>query len=518
MPIHVRRAVTVAIVVLAAILAGFRPALDAALTPNGARNPLVFNAPQDYYSYLSFIQQGREGSWRMTSRFTPEVNRPEFYVPVYAALGHLGRLTGLPNEILFTAARFVAGAVFLVVVSLLNRVVVGTGWAWVAAMVSVVVGPPLWVWAGGRFVMRGMEFTGFDPFIRGAFLPHHMAANICMVAAVLVLSRTLCVQNVALATVFIVVGGLENPAVMLMAVPAIAIGILGGGLRRRTVVVTAVLVGAAALVTAWYAHVLNADFPWNYIYRWESRQVFPIGPGSLYLILGGIGLFAPLGIPAAWKRGIAGRFVVWWYLGPFVGLLLSAYIPLATMRFLQGAPYVPAAILGVLGVGVAFRFVVARGVPRQIVTAVLSFAIATAIIPSLVAGIERQLVDARTAAANQMIAVPFPIWEVMGYLRTHGEVGDVVLAGGWEGAVVGAFTGKTSVFGHTIATYRPEEKLRDALEFYSARDVSAMAGILARYRVRYVLTYRPGFTDAVVRGLGLREVFSNATVILYATR
>src|SRR5687767_8645111 len=61
--------------------------------------------PQDGATYLSKIQQGREGHWLFELRHTPEEHDPAGFHLFYLALGHLANLLGLSNVVIFHLAR-----------------------------------------------------------------------------------------------------------------------------------------------------------------------------------------------------------------------------------------------------------------------------------------------------------------------------------------------------------------------------------------------------------------------------
>lgn len=105
-------------------------------TPEGAVFTGHLNGGEDYPTYLAKIELGRQGAWAYRDLFTGEETRP---VPVYwfyLALGHLGRLAGVPAVWLYHLARAVLGASALLLLYLTLRESEG-GRAGVASLAGV---------------------------------------------------------------------------------------------------------------------------------------------------------------------------------------------------------------------------------------------------------------------------------------------------------------------------------------------------------------------------------------------
>lgn len=65
---------------------------------------ILFN-PLDGATYLSKIEQGREGNWLFEMRHTPQEHDPAGFHLFYLTLGHLARFFGLSNVVIFHLAR-----------------------------------------------------------------------------------------------------------------------------------------------------------------------------------------------------------------------------------------------------------------------------------------------------------------------------------------------------------------------------------------------------------------------------
>ena len=79
----------------------------------------MLSNPKDGATYLSKIEQGRRGEWLFTLRYTPEAHDGAGFHTFYLFLGHIGRLTGLSNLVLFHLAR-VATSFFMFITDLMR--------------------------------------------------------------------------------------------------------------------------------------------------------------------------------------------------------------------------------------------------------------------------------------------------------------------------------------------------------------------------------------------------------------
>lgn len=73
---------------------------------------ILFN-PQDGQSYLAKMQEGWRGAWLFTLPYTAQPGQGVFVYFYYLGLGHLARWLGLSLELVYHAARVVAGAFLL---------------------------------------------------------------------------------------------------------------------------------------------------------------------------------------------------------------------------------------------------------------------------------------------------------------------------------------------------------------------------------------------------------------------
>lgn len=84
--------------ILSVLLLSYGPWMIAwARTPDGHVYTGFLTGGADYWSYMSKLRQGWEGSWLWENRMAPDDTNRRFVFPFYLALGHLAKVMGLPD-------------------------------------------------------------------------------------------------------------------------------------------------------------------------------------------------------------------------------------------------------------------------------------------------------------------------------------------------------------------------------------------------------------------------------------
>ena len=93
------------------------PYVAAALrTPSDHIFTGVLSAYDDTFTYYAWMREGANGHLLMCDPFTSEPQRCEFFLPLWAVLGFISRVTNIPIPATFHIARVLA-ALFLLVVA-----------------------------------------------------------------------------------------------------------------------------------------------------------------------------------------------------------------------------------------------------------------------------------------------------------------------------------------------------------------------------------------------------------------
>lgn len=488
-------------------------------TPAGFVYPLVHNYEADYYWYLSLIREGFDGSLLLTSRFTPELWKPQFVNTFFPFLGMVGRVISATPMLMYTLARVFFGSSLLIAgFFLASELFKDKKDRWMAFLLMI-FGAPFWYRDGGAINQVGEFWTGFDPLMRLSWLPHHLAANIFLILTLILWIQFQKAKSPLrfVVPIFVtsVLAAWLNPASgMVLVFMVLGIVVFSGRLSLGTIVI-----GLGASLPLVYLYVLtNSVFPWTAFRDWERFVVYPVDPMRFMEILGIVGIGAALSLPVALNRkNFPWIIIVLWFLFPFIGLFVLQYVvPLSNGRFLQGAAYIPAALLCSLGIITAYHSLVKKGIYRQwmIPCAVFMFVFFTA--PSFWSSIDRQLGYVRTNRVNPFVYVPKSTVDAFTWLNAHADNESVVLAPLSVMTTLPALTSLQVVAGHPTFTFKPGDKERDVGAFYRFGDTQMARRILKTYTVKYVWIedIHPA-PASFTSELSLRRVYSNSFVSLY---
>ena len=133
-----------------------------AVTPSGFHYSGLLTNADEHNVYLSWMEQARRGALLFLDKFTTEPQPAAFLHLFFLPLGWVARVTGLPNVVIYHAARLVAGLLLLLAVYLLaahfsgerraRRAAVlfaalgsGVGWLVYPQLHSIELGPGLFM-------------------------------------------------------------------------------------------------------------------------------------------------------------------------------------------------------------------------------------------------------------------------------------------------------------------------------------------------------------------------------------
>jgi hypothetical protein len=105
------------------VITGLPYVIAALRPPPGFVFTGVLSAYDDTFSYLAWIKQGAQGHLLMLDAFTSEPQGRQFFLPLWAGLGLMSRLTGLPAAMGFHAGRIVAALFLLLAARAVARTV-----------------------------------------------------------------------------------------------------------------------------------------------------------------------------------------------------------------------------------------------------------------------------------------------------------------------------------------------------------------------------------------------------------
>lgn len=479
--------------------------------PAGTVYPLVHNYPPDFYSNLAWMHFGWEGSFAVTSRYTPEQFTPQV-ASILPFFGMIARVFSLSLPLAYTLARIVFGFGLLVSSFLLAKNLLGSRFGRLVAFGLILFGAPIWTKQAGTFVLAGAYWTGFDPLFRITFLPHHLLSNIFFIAAIILFVRSVDRHSYKLTIIASfcgLVSSWANPASSYTLFVALGIGALIN-LRQtlRNIGYYLLFFGPLMILSVYMYRLQYSTFPFTTYKDVDRFWFYPIYHGDLLRILGVVSIFAIVGaVLVIRKKSLLWNIVTGWFLAPFIGVeILHLYIPMTNARYFQTVPYIPAALLAAYLLG---------AIRSKIIIVLLFIIVAINSIPAFAISLKNHS-QAGRAKWTLMEYVPETMMDAISWLGTSGKPDEVVLAPFWASTMIPGLTGKRVIVGHQTNVYEPEKKLADFNEFYTYSDPSRALEIIRRNSISYVVAERINTPSAAfISGVGLSPVFENQGVIIY---
>ena len=504
------------------------------ITPPNTVFPLIHNHPQDYHLYLQFMRQALDGRWLFIDRFTPEVFPARFVYLVYLLLGKLGAVTGLDLPLIYTLSRLIFGAVFLILIYRLIRIIYpGDKNKRILAVFLTFFGCGFWTLSffdKTIIIRRILNFwSEVDILERFTYIPHHLFAKMLMVASIILLINALEKRKKSLLFAATVAGflcGLSSPFVYVNLVVIIVITFLILIVIKRQVIAKHDKIFAdrfliffllfSSLSLLYLRFVETSGFPWNH-YLEREKLVFNISFWEYLLFSGLPFIFSLFAVPSFIKsRKIAHLFILSWLFEPWLSLfLLAPFFPLQKVRFLAGCAFIPMGIMGSLGMVVIAKRLSRHSHHYRLV--LILFLIISSLIFSV--NIYSNYKD-RTASLSPSlynVYLPNEIVTALTYFDKYTPVDSVVLSQGFMGNLVPAYSHNKVVAGHLTNTYQMAEKNAEVDSFFRQNDPASAQKLIEKYQVKYVfysLDTDPPKEDFIQK-LGLIEIFRAGRVYIY---
>jgi len=455
--------------------------------------------PKDGATYLSKIEQGQDGAWLFELRHTPQITDPAALHLIYLALGHVARLLGLSNVVIFHGVRVLASFFMFFSLYQLGATIwqrprprrlffilsaMGTGVGWVGFLFSP-----------EEFAPDLTVAEGF-PWLAAYTNVHFPLALGCMA-----------VLTAIYLTVFR--PGFDE-------VPTSANGglwVLGLSVLLAIIAPAALLVlGAVLLAYTLVQGRQKRALPFHEI-RWTSMLVLPALPFAVYygavfrfnetmsdfnaqnvtpsphplLTLLGYAILLIIAAPGIWRavkrfEPDGDQLMLLW----LVTNSIAVYIPFDLQRRLFVGLFFPLVYFAVRAIEdfwlerlkserrqrLAFLLVLSSFVPTHLIT----FGAPLILSVSLPEG------GAETGILLQKDYVRAFDW-----LNRHAQRDEVVLASPIVGLWVPARTENRPVYGHEFETVPAEERLAQVRAFYQGTDCATLLDSDLPFRVSYVL-------------------------------
>lgn len=481
--------------------------------PDGWQFAGILVNPLDGHSYMAKMQQGVQGEWLFHLTYTPEPHDGAFIFTFYLALGHVARLTGLPNIVIFHAARVLAGlGLLLMAFRFITRVTPRLTERRLAF---------IFVFCAAGLGWLGVILGAFpiDLWIPEAFVPYSLYANPHF-PLTMILMLVIFEQNLAVSGFF----GKRQPQIPPQAEGraaseaypersrkgAASPNLRWQGLPYFYALLWAMLAAGAlamllpfALLTVWAVLVVFLSWsygaarrlPWPQIwltlgviivpmpvilYQYWVSVTNPVLAGwgaqnitaapkwwDFWLGYGLVGLLAIAGaLRISWRDRLQSNSAEWFVLIWAVTTIAIVYFPFDLQRRLITGLHLPLAILAAIGLHRWLKESRLKPARQRLATmAVIALsALGTLVVWGLpVIGTLQMPQDGHTTA---LFFIRQPENAALEWLQKNAAADDVILASPRVGMFVPGKTGARAFYGHPFETIQAKAKEAQAEAFY----------------------------------------------------
>ncbi|MBN1679174.1 MAG: hypothetical protein JW966_02705 [Anaerolineae bacterium] len=465
---------------------------------DGSRFMGMLSNPKDGATYLSKIEQGRQGEWLFEMRHTPEKHDGAGFHTVYLFLGHAARIIGLSNVLIFHLARVATSLFMYISIYQLGATIwvrlrprrlffalmgVGSGLGWFLLLFDE------------NAIAVDMNIPEAFPFFAAYSNPHFplSIASLCLLAsAYLIVFRRgydapPSVENGGL--------GIMLLAMLLALIQPTALVSIGSGLVLY-VIVRAYLTRKFPVHELRWASMLwlpavpfavyyVAVFHFNDVMHAFNKQNQTPSPAP-YLYLFGYGLLLIVAIPGL-ARAVrrferdGDQFMLLWFIVNVVGL----YAPFNLQRRLALGLIIPLVYFGVRALEDYWFYKVPQNWRAPAMIALIVF-----LLPTNVLNLGLPLFGAvanTDSGLDTGLLIETDYWHAMEWLKDEARDDAVVLASPNISLWIPAYTDQVVVFGHDFETVPNKENKDMMYAWYRGQDCTTLFSDAVPFEVGYIL-------------------------------
>jgi len=502
-------------------------------------SPWMHKGYLDYFAYITFIREGRDGGFTVPALYTTEASKSTSIYSFYIFLGKIAKYINITPIEAYHLARIITLEIFLMAIYLVAIETVGFSKAFWPAVAGLYSSPPIFKLALNYLpqVNRNLNglLGGLDPLrARLDLVPHQQFGEASMLIAVYFLIKFwkkgktsnyifLCLWSFLTSLVF------SPPAlIILTGIPLAVIWVnLMKVFRQRKINYKDILlcIGPILVVLIGLIFIkieMSKGFPWSQwlvwdISIWNTRSDFE----KLLFLSGGLVFAAAL--PSALKNLIEASsyhkvFLSFWMLLPFLLDPFADLLGLAKIRFAYMVQFVPNGILAFNTI----RFIAGK-LNKKIfqifiyTAAFLIFCVTTyeAIIVSY-----QDFEHFHTAYEVPSMYILPNVLGAIDYLDKYAKPYSTVLSDEQFGLIMPAYARIRVYFGHEVHTQQYWRKLIDVVHpfFKGTMDPVKAQNLIKGNKIDYVFCSPVEFTDGCFihdYGLNIETVYDTQDVKLY---
>ena len=436
--------------------------------------------PLDGNSYLAKIELGNTGFWKFSLPYTAEKSAGGYLFLFYLLLGHIGRVLGMENIIIFHTARIVSSLAMLVSLNFYFRSVVKDPkvqkWAFITSLFGSGMG---WIAITFGYFTSDFWVAEIYPFLSAYTNPHFPLG----LAILLMLLAPGGIKNHYLKALSSALLAVIQPFAAVIGITVTGVEFLVGYIkeirsensvawkRKEFLSLGSIVFGAGPVLVFQYL-VIHKDPILN---QWNGQNITPSPePLDMILSLSPMLILAVPGSLKAWNDKRLSKMVIW----AMTGLGLAIVPWQLQRRFLTGL-FVPLSGLAVLGLRSLKlqRF----GDKSLLILVLIIFSLPTNLIVILSG------VDAISRNDNTIV-YSADLEKVFEWVENNTSQNEIILTDERNGNLIPAYTGRRVLYGHPFETVNSDRMKDIVQEFFAAdTDPSRKLDIINNWHVDYIL-------------------------------
>jgi hypothetical protein len=498
--------------------------------PAGIDSPLIHNGYIDYFAYLSFIRESRDGSWQIPALYTTESSVPTMNWIFYIILGKISAISGIYPAAIYTIARIVGLQFFLCTIYLIVRLFLSP-WSSTSTIIVSIFSTPLFIPPVLEYLSYSIT-QGFPkawyletPFMRIDQKPHYLwSAGLMFLALYQTLRyiRKPTITHLASLWIFTLISTLFHPTSALLICICLPvcwfISILFSKhyftkhIKSGIYISVGVLGSILALLFVQYQS--NIGFPWN---AWLHYDVdffnsIPNYSRDIVLINGIMGITACISIFLCYRKIHTFPFallVLWTFL-PFILLPCTDVLGIAKFRLSYLYNFIPVGILTSLG----FQHISKKFGKNKRIIMILIFLCVFCYVSyhAWIQGYQDMV------ALNKTQPVTTEYIRTFEHLFTQDTTYPNVLTSAYTGIYLPAYIRSKVYIGNSAVTWEFDRKYWEVTAFFAGSyDTLTAKKFLQTNDITYVLVgpYERSAFDITTYGTILKKVYENTEVQLY---
>lgn len=438
--------------------------------------------PQDTYTYVSYIEQGREGRVFFEDLYNPIKQVPSLFRPSYLFLGELSNLTQIQSIVMYHLGRIVFSILFFVTLYAFLGLFFKTEKRRLFTFAFVLTSSGLGYILGtflpkvtDRWIPESITFLSLGQ------APHFPLSQALMLSVFLFLiygwvtSKKIFYVLSALSVVFLSFEHPYNIPVVILTIVLAAGYMFFSKKELRADSRRNIFWGATAIIlTALAAFIYQAYFVFKnpVLSNWNRQNIIP-SPNILYFALG-YGFILPFSAIGFIENVKSKRpetiLVISWVVATVI--LLYSPIPFQS-RFSEGL-HIPISILAVFGiieVGKKAARLIPQRSARSVIGSVSVFILLASSLGSfgnVVGNVSAEAKDTRSSYFYHLLRQDY---KAMLWIRENTSPDSVILANLFYGNLLPGISGRKVYVGHGVQTPHMEQKIKQSDRFLETKNI-----------------------------------------------